>query len=157
MARPHHAHPYTVTTTPEGHECDWTHPSTCPDGQACDILRRTHRMGIENMGELGTNRPDGTYNLGMFGFHGLEFVDNDGRPLPEAPPATHTPASEPQEQLDTAKEAAEPGNPNSCHWCSIDQRTHGRQYTEEAGWHSYVPPTSAQIKSRMLARRSPTA
>lgn len=43
--------------------------------------------------------------------------------------------------------------PNGCRHDGIDQRTHGRQWTEEAGWHPWEPPTQQQIKDRMAARR----
>jgi len=45
-------------------------------------------------------------------------------------------------------------NPNGCRWCGIDQRSHGRQWTDEAGWHTWEQPTQAQIKARMQARRA---
>ncbi|MFD3955921.1 MULTISPECIES: hypothetical protein [Streptomyces] len=45
-------------------------------------------------------------------------------------------------------------NPMGCHWCGIDQRTHGRQWTPDAGWHTWTQPTQEQIKNRMRARRS---
>ncbi|MEU6979617.1 hypothetical protein [Streptomyces sp. NPDC046371] len=49
-----------------------------------------------------------------------------------------------------------PGSPNGCHWCGINQRSHGRQYSEESGWHAWTQPTDAQIKARMQARRTTT-
>lgn len=45
-------------------------------------------------------------------------------------------------------------NPMSCRWCGIDQRPHARQWTDEAGMHTWEPPTQEQIKDRMRARRS---
>nr|WSX25538.1 hypothetical protein OG690_38290 [Streptomyces tubercidicus] len=44
--------------------------------------------------------------------------------------------------------------PNGCRWCDIDKRPHGRQWTEEPGWHAWEQPTQDQIKARMLARRA---
>lgn len=44
-------------------------------------------------------------------------------------------------------------NPNGCHWCGIDKRRHGRQWTAEADWHKWEQPTQEQIKARMIARR----
>ncbi|MEU9703026.1 hypothetical protein [Streptomyces sp. NPDC047981] len=52
---------------------------------------------------------------------------------------------------------ATPASPNGCRWCGIDQRTHARQYTEQAGWHAYQAPTQEQVKTRMRARRTPQA
>ncbi|MFF6844633.1 hypothetical protein ACFY8X_38585 [Streptomyces tanashiensis] len=133
-------HTLTITTTPDGLETDWTHPTDCPDGDTCDFLRRISRMGIHDMVDLGTNRPDGTYNLARFGFHSLCLIGDDGHILHPAEPAP-TPQA---------------GDPNGCHWCGINQRTHARQYTEQPGWHTWTQPTNAQIKARMLARRSAT-
>lgn len=45
-------------------------------------------------------------------------------------------------------------NPPGCRWCGIDQRTHARQWTAEAGWHTWTQPTQPQIKDRMRARRA---
>lgn len=45
-------------------------------------------------------------------------------------------------------------NPMGCAACGIDRRSHGRQYTEAAGWHPWKPPTQKQIKERMAARRA---
>ena len=83
----HTAHPYTVTTIPNGQDIDWTHPDNCPDGENCDIRRRTHRMRIDDMAALAEGRPDGTYLLGRFGFHGLVLIDKDGQILPDPTPA----------------------------------------------------------------------
>lgn len=44
--------------------------------------------------------------------------------------------------------------PNGCRWCGINKRPHARQWTQEAGWHSWEQPTRDQIKQRMLARRN---
>ncbi|MFB7312949.1 hypothetical protein [Streptomyces sp. NPDC056192] len=76
-------HTYSVTTITGGHDIDWAHPTNCPDGETCDFLRRIQRMGIESMSQLADGRPDGTYHLGRFGFHGLILVDEDGTPLPD--------------------------------------------------------------------------
>lgn len=43
--------------------------------------------------------------------------------------------------------------PNGCRWCGIEKRGHGRQATT-GGSHTWEQPTQAQIKERMLARRS---
>ncbi|MET4670815.1 hypothetical protein [Streptomyces sp. PvR018] len=43
--------------------------------------------------------------------------------------------------------------PNGCRHCGIAERPHARQWTEEAGWHSWTQPTTGQIKDRMRARR----
>lgn len=48
-------------------------------------------------------------------------------------------------------------NPNGCRWCGIDQRGHARQWTDEAGWHAWEPPTPAQRLARMQARRNAKA
>lgn len=45
-------------------------------------------------------------------------------------------------------------NPNGCRHCGIDQRRHARQWTEQAGWHTWTQPTQEQMKARMKARRS---
>ncbi|WP_179894211.1 hypothetical protein [Streptomyces sp. or20] len=44
-------------------------------------------------------------------------------------------------------------SPNACQHCGIDPRTHARQWTPDAGWHTWEQPTQAQIKTRMRARR----
>lgn len=44
-------------------------------------------------------------------------------------------------------------NPNGCRHDGIDQRTHARQWTPNAGWHTWEQPTQEQIKDRMRARR----
>ncbi len=43
--------------------------------------------------------------------------------------------------------------PNGCRWCGINERSHARQWVEEAGWHAWTTPTSEQRKARMKARR----
>lgn len=75
-------HPLIVTTIPDGQDIDWTHPDNCPAGDACDILRRTRRLPLGDMAELAEGRPDGTYRLGRFGFHGLVLIDDERRILP---------------------------------------------------------------------------
>jgi hypothetical protein len=76
-------HALTITNGPEGRTTSWDHPDNCPDGEHCDILRRTRRMGIYDMTILGEDRPDGVYILGRYGFHGLLLVNEDGSPLPD--------------------------------------------------------------------------
>lgn len=44
--------------------------------------------------------------------------------------------------------------PNGCRHDGIDQRTHARQWTPDAGWHTWEQPTQEQIRDRMCARRS---
>ncbi len=44
--------------------------------------------------------------------------------------------------------------PSGCRWCGIGKRRHGRQWTDDAGWHPWEQPTREQIKARMLARRA---
>ncbi|WP_333745543.1 hypothetical protein [Streptomyces sp. IBSBF 2950] len=80
MNTPHHL---TIAVTPDGRSTDWTHPTDCPDGERCDILRRTHRMGLEDMSSLGDGREPGRYLLGRYGFHGLLLVDENGGALPD--------------------------------------------------------------------------
>lgn len=81
-------HPHPIVITCDGTDVDWTHPDDCPDGQHCDILRRTSRMRIDNMALLVEGRPDGTYLLGMYGFHGLCLIDETGLMLPDIAPPT---------------------------------------------------------------------
>jgi len=45
--------------------------------------------------------------------------------------------------------------PNGCRYCAIPERHHGTQWGG-AGDHVWTPPTPAQIKYRMLQRRSLT-
>ena len=47
-------------------------------------------------------------------------------------------------------------NPNACRWCGIDQRHHGRQYTNTAGWHTWGQLVASQIRTRLLARHKRT-
>jgi hypothetical protein len=44
--------------------------------------------------------------------------------------------------------------PSSCWPCGIGERVHGRQWTEESGWHPWEPPTDEQILARMKTRRA---
>ncbi len=46
--------------------------------------------------------------------------------------------------------------PSGCGWCGIARHGHFRRYTEPVGWHGYVAPSQAQIKSRMLKRHRHT-
>ncbi|MDX3165956.1 hypothetical protein PV516_19400 [Streptomyces scabiei] len=80
MSTPHHL---TIADTPDGRSTDWTHPVDCAEGEHCDIFRRTHRMGMEEMSALGDGREPGRYLLGRFGFHGLLLVDENGGALPD--------------------------------------------------------------------------
>ena len=83
-------HTLTVAYAPEGRITSWDHPDNCPDGENCDILRRTRRMGLHDMTDLGEGQPAGTYLLGLWHFHGLVLVDNDGNVLPDVPQSTST-------------------------------------------------------------------
>lgn len=47
-----------------------------------------------------------------------------------------------------------PPNPAACRWCGIDQRDHMQRWKPPVGWHQHEAPTQAQIKARMLARRT---
>jgi hypothetical protein len=80
MNHPHHL---TVTEIDGERTIDWTHPADCPDGERCDIARRTHRMHSEELSELADGRKPGRYLLGRFGFHGLVLVDENGVVLPD--------------------------------------------------------------------------
>lgn len=42
-----------------------------------------------------------------------------------------------------------PPSPFGCRWCGIDRRSHGRQWTQTAGWHAWEQPTEQQILARM--------
>lgn len=44
--------------------------------------------------------------------------------------------------------------PYSCSTCGDAKGSHGWQYHPDAGLHQWQAPTDAQIKARMLARRS---
>ncbi|WP_405531518.1 hypothetical protein OG592_27055 [Streptomyces avidinii] len=127
-------HTITVTTIDGGRDYDWTHPTTCPDGDQCEFTRRIRRACDGDIAALTDGRPDGSYLLGLFGFHGLCLIDDTGRMLLDAEPA------------DTV--------PNGCHWCGIVQRGHARQWTAQAGWHSWEQPSQEQIKARTIARRA---
>ncbi|MFI8448235.1 hypothetical protein [Streptomyces erythrochromogenes] len=76
------AHTITVTTTDAGRDYDWTHPTTCPDGDTCEIYRRVCG-NREFMSELAEDRPDGEYLLGLYGFTGLCLIDEAGHMLPD--------------------------------------------------------------------------
>ncbi|MBG0818902.1 hypothetical protein HS045_32740 [Planomonospora sp. ID82291] len=45
-------------------------------------------------------------------------------------------------------------NPNGCRWCGLDAYGHMTEWKPPIGWHRWEPPTSAQRKARMLARRA---
>jgi hypothetical protein len=44
--------------------------------------------------------------------------------------------------------------PYGCRWCGDQQGHHGQQYIGGHGVHAWEQPTNAQIKARMLARRT---
>jgi len=44
--------------------------------------------------------------------------------------------------------------PFGCRWCGDEQGGHGRRWMAGHGMHSWVRPTEAQMKARMLARRN---
>jgi hypothetical protein len=44
--------------------------------------------------------------------------------------------------------------PAACRHCPVPKDTHGRQYTDAAGWHPWTPPTDTQRLDRMRARRN---
>ncbi|WP_328632003.1 hypothetical protein [Streptomyces sp. NBC_00356] len=78
-------HPHYLTLTDDGERSlDWTHPADCPDGDQCDIARRTHRMRPEALWELVDGRPPGRYRLACVGFHALTLVDDKGAALVDA-------------------------------------------------------------------------
>ncbi|MFC9821388.1 hypothetical protein ACFWG6_30910 [Streptomyces erythrochromogenes] len=129
------AHTITVTTLADGgRDYDWTHPTTCPAGEACEIRLRTLRLRSDDMTALTDGRPDGTYHLGLFGFNGLCLTDEAGHMLPDVDPAGT--------------------EPNACHWCSIGKLEHGIQWADQASNHEWEQPSQEQIKTRMLARRA---
>ncbi|MFD3740493.1 hypothetical protein [Streptomyces sp. NPDC058629] len=46
-------------------------------------------------------------------------------------------------------------NPNGCRHCGIEQdRPHARQWTPDAGWHTWEQPTQEQINDRMRVRQA---
>lgn len=44
--------------------------------------------------------------------------------------------------------------PSACGQCGVRRGSHGKQYSPNAGWHSWMLPTQEQIKARMLLRRA---
>jgi hypothetical protein len=46
-------------------------------------------------------------------------------------------------------------NPNSCRHCEVDREEHLQRWHPDAGWHTWIEPTSEQRKARMLTRRTP--
>jgi hypothetical protein len=44
--------------------------------------------------------------------------------------------------------------PSACGHCGIPRRQHYQQWTGEAGWHQWAPPSDGQILGRMIARRA---
>lgn len=78
------AHTLTVTTLADGgRDYDWTHPTTCPAGEACEIRLRTLRLRSDDMTALVDGRPDGEYLLGLYHFTGLCLIDDNGHMLPD--------------------------------------------------------------------------
>ena len=49
-----------------------------------------------------------------------------------------------------------PPLPYGCRWCGEADSSHGRSYVRSKGLHGWTPPTVAQMKARMLARRAQT-
>jgi hypothetical protein len=46
-----------------------------------------------------------------------------------------------------------PPTPNGCRWCGIDHQRDGQLWIPGRGFHQWEPPTDAQTKARMIARR----
>jgi DNA repair exonuclease SbcCD ATPase subunit len=44
--------------------------------------------------------------------------------------------------------------PMACGVCGIPQRGHGRQWTDEEGWHEWLEPSGGQVLERQQARRA---
>lgn len=44
--------------------------------------------------------------------------------------------------------------PSGCAHCGLDRRAHVCRWIAPVGWHTYAPPSQAQILVRMLARRA---
>jgi hypothetical protein len=44
--------------------------------------------------------------------------------------------------------------PSACRACGLPKRGHCQRWSKTIGWHQWLPPTNAQIKARMLARRA---
>lgn len=55
--------------------------------------------------------------------------------------------------LREARRLAVKFSPSGCRHCNLARHGHARQWTAEAGTHAWTPPTTDQIKARMLARR----
>ncbi|MFD9256940.1 hypothetical protein [Streptomyces sp. NPDC059538] len=127
-------HTITVTTTDSGRDYDWTHPTDCPNGDTCEIARRTRLLSSWNMAALVDGRPDGTYHLGLYYLTALCLIDEAGLMLLDVEPASVA--------------------PDACHWCATPKDGHGHQWTVQAGWHDWVQPTQDQINARTLARRA---
>lgn len=47
--------------------------------------------------------------------------------------------------------------PYGCRRCGLPPRTHYMRYTPGSGYHQHTPPTTGQIKARMLRRRADRA
>ncbi len=45
-------------------------------------------------------------------------------------------------------------NPNGCRWCGVDREEHLQRWAPTVKWHTWVEPTAAQRKKRMLERRA---
>ncbi|QIP87624.1 hypothetical protein GLX30_30390 [Streptomyces sp. Tu 2975] len=78
----HQPHPFVITA--DGTDVDWTHPDTCPAGDTCPIAIRADQLTLDDMAALAEGRPDGTYQLSLYGFHGLCLTDDHGHLLADA-------------------------------------------------------------------------
>lgn len=44
--------------------------------------------------------------------------------------------------------------PSGCRWCGCPEHTHMQRWLPGRGFHAWEQPTRAQVKARMIARRS---
>jgi hypothetical protein len=58
-----HRHYLTITESPSGRITDWSDPVYCPEGQQCDIRRRTLLLHGKAMSDLGAGLRPGRYLL----------------------------------------------------------------------------------------------
>lgn len=71
MTTASHRHYLVINESPSGRITDWSDPFHCPDGQQCDVHRRTLLLHGRAMWDLGVGLRPGSYLLVPSGDDGL--------------------------------------------------------------------------------------
>lgn len=131
------AHTLTITlNSTDDRDYTWACPDDCPTPLTCETVSRLRN----NIPHLAGDLPVGEYVV-VAHRYGMAVTLPDGSDIPASPARL-------------VKGSRIMTTPNGCQHCGIEARSHGRQWTEAAGWHAWTAPTQQQIKNRMLAHRT---